>query len=74
MATDVGGNRELIKNNKTGFLLSFNSDSFMEKIDYIFNHKSEVKKIIDNAYIFSLQYDWSVIGKKYLDLYKKFLD
>ena len=74
ITTNVGGNKELIINNQTGYLLSLNSDLFIEKINYILSHKSQLEKIINNAFRFAQQYDWNEVGKKYLKLYEKLLD
>jgi glycosyltransferase involved in cell wall biosynthesis len=74
ITTNVGGNKELIINNQTGYLLSLNSDLFIEKINYILSHKSQLEKIINNAFTFVQKYNWNVIGKKYLNLYQNLLD
>ena len=74
ITTNVGGNKELIINEETGFLLSINSDLFIEKINYIFTHQTKLEKIINNAFRFAQQYDWNEVGKKYLKLYEKLLD
>ena len=74
ITTNVGGNKELIINEETGFLLSINSDLFIEKINYIFTHQTKLEKIINNAFRFAEQYDWNEVGKKYLKLYEKLLD
>ena len=74
VTTNVGGNKELIISEETGFLLSINSDLFIEKINYIFTHQEISEKIINNAFQFVEQYDWNEVGKKYLKLYEKLLD
>ena len=74
ITTNVGGNKELIINEETGFLLSINSDLFIERINYIFTHQDMCEKIINNAFRFAQQYDWNEVGKKYLKLYEKLLD
>ena len=74
ITTNVGGNKELIIDDKTGFLLASNSDLFLEKINYILSHKSKLEIIINNAFTFVQNYDWDIVGKKYLNLYQKLLD
>ena len=74
VTTNVGGNKELIISEETGFLLSINSDLFIERINYIFTHQDMCEKIINNAFRFAQQYDWNEVGKKYLKLYEKLLD
>jgi glycosyltransferase involved in cell wall biosynthesis len=73
ITTDIGGNKELITDDKTGFLLSSNSDLFLEKINYILSDKSKFEIIINNAFVSVQNYDWDIIGKKYLNLYQKLL-
>ena len=73
IATNVGGNKELINNNQTGFLVDSNSQ-FLDKIEYVFSNKSELKTIKENAFVNVQQYDWKHVGGKYLELYNKLLD
>jgi len=74
IATDIGGNKELIKNNKTGFLVTPNSSKeFLEKIDFILSDQSKLETIIHNAFLNVQQFDWDVIGKKYLSVYENLL-
>ena len=75
IATNVGGNKELIVNNTTGFLINSNSTSqFMEKINFILSNKTKHEIIINNAFIHVQQYDWNVIGKIYVKLYEEILN
>ena len=72
IATNIGGNIELIKDNETGFLVSSNSSNeFLEKIEYALSNQLE--SIINNAFTHAQQYDWNVIGKKYLSVYENLL-
>ena len=73
IATNVGGNKELINNNQTGFLVDSNSQ-FLDKIEYVFSNKAELKTIKENAFVNVQQYDWKHVGGKYLELYNKLLD
>ena len=72
IATNVGGNMELIKHNQTGFLVDPNSSSqFLDLINYIFSNMDKINLITNNAFTHVQQYDWNVVGQKYIQLYKK---
>ncbi len=74
IATNVGGNKELI-NDQTGLLVDSNSSSqFLDKIQYVLSNKSKFEAITNNAFAYVQQYDWKIIGKKYLELYHKLLE
>jgi len=75
IATSVGGNQELITDNETGFLVNSNSASqLIEKINYVISNPLKLEVIANNAFTHVKQYDWNVVGKKYLNLYQKILD
>ena len=75
IATNVGGNKELIVNNEVGFLINSNSTSqFMEKINSTLSNKLKSEVITNNAFIHVQQYDWNVVGQKYVKLYKEILN
>ena len=74
IATNVGGNKELV-NDQTGFLVDSKSSSqFLDKIVYVLSNKSKFETITNNAFTHIQQYDWKIVGKKYLDLYHKLLE
>jgi len=72
IATNVGGNKELI-NDQTG-LLADSSSEFLDKIQYVLSNKLKFEAIINNAFTHVQQYDWKIVGKKYLELYHKLLE
>ena len=70
IATEVGGNKELLENNKTGILVEPDScEKFLDKIQELFADKKRAKKIGENAFSKVQQYDWSNVGKEYLKIY-----
>jgi len=72
IATNVGGNMELIEHNQTGFLVDPNSSSqFLDLINYVFSNMDKINLITNNAFTHVQQYDWNVVGQKYIQLYKK---
>ncbi len=74
IATNVGGNKELI-NDQTGLLVDSNSSTqFLDKIQYVLSNKSKFEAMTNNAFAYVQQYDWKIIGKKYLELYHKLLE
>ena len=73
IATNVGGDQELITDNETGFLVNSNSQ-IIEKINYVLSDSLKSEVLTNNAFTYVKQDDWNVIGKKYLNLYQKILD
>ena len=74
IASNVGGNTELIKNNENGILVdSQSSDSFVRQIISLI-HKEELRKSFENESLKVVQkYDWNEVGKLYLNIYKSLL-
>jgi glycosyltransferase involved in cell wall biosynthesis len=74
IVSNVGGNKELIINNETGILIeSGNVEELSNKIIEMINNDDKRKKVSDLAFKDVQKYDWSNIGKLYLNLYKKLL-
>ena len=72
IATDVGGIRDIIKNNENGILIKEkNSKEIAEKIIYLAHNKKFMQKLSKNSKLTSKNYDWEIIGKKHIDLIKK---
>ena len=72
IATNIGGTKDIIKNNKTGILIDKNSShEILKKIDEVFNETLDKKSIIENAFVDVQNYDWSKIIQMYLNLYQK---
>ena len=74
IATNVGGNKELLGNNNVGVLITpGDSKNLLKKIVELVNDKNLLEKISIAAYAEVQKYDWSNVGQCYVDLYKKVL-
>lgn len=74
IATNIGGNIELFENNKTGILIEpENSEELLKEIISLLNDPPKLEQISNFAFDHVQQYNWSNIGKKYLNLYEKLL-
>ena len=74
IATNIGGNKELLGNNNAGMLIEpGNSKILLNKIVELVNDKNLQEKISTPAYTEVQKYDWSNIGQRYVDLYEKVL-
>ena len=75
IASDVGGNKELIENNVNGITIKpHNIDSFVEQIMNLFDNEQLRKSLVDNAVKTVEKYNWNKIGNLYLDVYQSVLD
>ena len=73
IATNIGGNVELF-NNDSGILIEpENSEELLNQIISLVNDQEKLEEISRLALSEVQKYDWSNIGQKYLDLYKKLL-
>ena len=70
IATNVGGNQELIIHGKTGILIEPNaSKELLDSIVQLYSDQTLKEKIIQDAIITVQNYDWQKIGQQYLNLY-----
>lgn len=75
IATNVGGNIELLENHKTGVLIEpKNSEELLKEIIFLLNNPKISEEISNAAFDDVQQYDWSNVGKKYVNLYEKLLN
>lgn len=75
ITSNVGGNKELIEDGRTGFLLDpKDPKQFISKIAEIIYDVDLLKHVADGAMIAASAYDWSRVGKLYLDIYESVLD
>ena len=74
IASNVGGNLELIKDQESGILVEpTNHDMFCEKITELMLDKSLRNKLSTLSYENVKKYDWKNIGKQYLEIYNSLL-
>ena len=74
IATNVGGNKELLGNNNVGVLIEpGDSKELLKKIIELANDNDLRNKISESAYSEVQKYDWSNVGQRYVDLYEKVL-
>jgi len=75
IASNVGGNKELILDNQNGFLINPESaDETIKKIIMILEDELLAKKFGEKSFELIQNYEWSKIGEKYLKLYQSLLD
>lgn len=74
IATNTGGNKELIENNKTGILVEPDStENLLEKTLDLISNKQKAQNLGEEAFKQVQRYDWSYIGKLYLSIYESLL-
>lgn len=75
IATNVGGNPEIIEHMKNGILVtSENIQEIREAINLLLENKELTKRIIDEAYkIVIEEYEWNKAIEKYLKIYNEVL-
>jgi glycosyltransferase involved in cell wall biosynthesis len=75
IASNVGGNSELIENGVNGMIIDpQDTDSFVEQITTLLNNV-ELRKSLENQALNTVkQYDWNQVGNLYLNIYESVLD
>jgi len=74
ITTNVGGNKELIENNKSGIILEPNSPTeILEESLELFSNKERAIQLSEEAFNHVQKYDWSHVGKLYLRIYESLL-
>ena len=74
IASNVGGNLELIKNQESGILIEPTNDKLFNKsINDLIQDKPLREKLSESAFDKIKQYDWKYVGQKYLELYESLL-
>ena len=71
ITTNVGGIKDIIKNNYNGILIKEkNPKEIVNAINKLIKNKNLARKIAINARKDVLDYDWKIIGKKHYDIIK----
>ena len=74
LASNVGGNVEIIENNKTGVLVEpNNAEELVAKISYLLVENEKRSAMAANGLKTVVKYDWKQVGKLYLDIYESLL-
>lgn len=74
IATNTGGNKEVLENNKTGILVEPNStESIIEKTLDLISNKQRAQNLSEEAFKQVQKYDWSHVGNLYLNIYESLL-
>jgi len=74
VATNVGGNTELLENGNNGIVIEPNSpQKILDGITELFSNKEKANNLKENAFRQVQQYDWSQVGKLYLNIYESLL-
>ena len=72
IATNVGGIKDIIKNNYNGLLIKEkSSEEIVNAINKLISNKNLSKKLALNARKTILDYDWKIIGKRYYKIITK---
>ena len=74
IASNVGGNIEIITNQKNGILLeSQKAELFTNSIIELFENSQKRKSLVNEASHSIKNYDWSEVGNLYMNIYKSLL-
>ena len=75
VASNVGGNAELIENGINGIIKDPNDpDSFVEQITSLLKNKELRKSLKNRAQETVKKYDWNKVGNLYLNIYKRLIE
>ena len=74
IASNVGGNRELVENGVNGILVDpLNVDSFVQQITCLLENEQLRSTLVENALKTVKKYDWNQVGNIYLNIYESIL-
>ena len=71
IASNIGGNKEIIDNNKTGILIKPNShEELLDKISDLLTNNEKRFNITTAGFKAVKKYNWERVGQLYLDVYE----
>ena len=74
VATRVGGNKEVLENDKSAILVEpDNPQIMMDKIHDLLNDEKKTSELKEQAFKQVQNYDWSHVGNLYLNIYESLL-
>lgn len=74
IATNIGGNKEILQHEKTGILVEPNSpENIMTKILDLMENKQKASIMGEQALVEVQKYDWNRVGNLYLNIYESLL-
>jgi glycosyltransferase involved in cell wall biosynthesis len=74
LATGVGGNKELLEHEKSGIVIEPNlPQKILDGIMELISNKEKAIKLKEEAFKQVQKYDWSEVGKLYLNIYESLL-
>lgn len=73
VATDCRGNRELVINDKNGFLIDFDPKVFSDRVSQLLLDSDLYAKFSSESLLLAEKYDVDIINKQYIDVYESVL-
>ena len=74
IVNEVPGSKDLVKNNKNGFVVAKNdAQQFVDIIMKLYNNKNLLNRIKKNCISSVKKYDWEKVSVRYIDLYKEII-
>ena len=75
IATDVGGDKEMMVDKKTGFLVrEGNADDIIKRISQLLENEVEATKMgIEGAKFVNEQFNWEKVTKNFLEIIKPYM-
>jgi len=75
VASNVGGNREIIESDKTGVLINPNNhEELLDKISDLLTNNEKRTKIVTAGLQAVEKYNWKQVGQQYLDVYESIMN
>jgi glycosyltransferase involved in cell wall biosynthesis len=75
VASNVGGNREIIESDKTGILINPNNhEELLDKISDLLTNNEKRTKIVTAGLQAVEKYNWKRVGQQYIDVYESLMN